>query len=99
MDIPIQKIYNFLTVSRGNWRNSIYISGKDSPHGFLLAPDRDGKPVIVEAGTLQQLSGEQIDPAECRGQLTESDFRDLFDLYLLWQFPNAETDVLMELSR
>lgn len=49
MDIPIQKIYNFLTASRGNWRNSIYISGKDSPHGFLLAPDRDGKPVISRA--------------------------------------------------
>ncbi len=99
MDISIQKTYNFLAACRGNWRNSIYISGKDSPRGFLLAPDRDGRPVIVETGALQQLSGEQIDPAECRGQLTESGFRDLFDRYLLWRFPNAETDVLTELSR
>lgn len=99
MDISLQKTYRFLAACRGNWRNCIYISGKDSPRSFLLAADRNGKPVIVEVGAIQQLSGEQIDPAECRGQLSGSDFRDIFDRYLLWHFPSAETDVLLELSR
>ena len=99
MNISALKIYSFLTACRGNWRNSIYITAKGAPHGYLMAADRDGKPVIVDEDALRQLSGEPVDPAECRGQLTESDFRDVFAQYLLWRFPDAETDVLTELSR
>ena len=82
----------FLTACSGNWRNSIYIkcqSEKDAP-GYLLAADRDGQPVILPIQRLYELTGVQIDPTECCGQLTEDGFAALYAQYLLWRLPAAE---------
>ena len=65
----------FLSACGGNWRNTIYIPGKRDA-AYLMAADRDGRPVIMPIGQFQRLSGVQIDPDECRGQLTQSAFQD-----------------------
>lgn len=80
--------YQFLSACRGNWRNSIYITcgGPDHP-GYLLSADRDGKPMLMPITQFQQLTGEQIDPTECCGQLSGEAFRCLYAQYLLWQEP------------
>lgn len=100
MTTDTKQLYLFLTACSGNWRSSIYIScqGKDDP-GYLLSADRDGKPIIISVAQFQHLTGEQIDPAECCGQLTEEAFRSLYALYLLWQCPAAQTDSLRLLSQ
>lgn len=101
MNPLIRQLYLFLSACGGNWRNTLYIScrerGLDSS-GYLLASDWDGKPVIMAVEQLRRHTGEQIDPGECRGQLTESAFKDIYAQYLLWQFPEEGADVLVALS-
>ncbi len=77
-----QRLYKFLSACAGNWRNAIYIS--DDGIGYLLSADRDGSPIVMAAEQFQQLTGEQIDPAECCGQLTGVGFKALYGQYLLW---------------
>lgn len=77
-----QQLYKFLSACAGNWRNAIYIS--DNGTEYLLSADRDGGPIVMAAEQFQQLSGEQIDSAECCGQLTGTGFKALYGQYLLW---------------
>ena len=87
-----KQLYLFLTACSGSWRNSVYIkcqSEKDDP-GYLLAADRDGQPVILPVQRFYELTGVQIDPAECCGQITEAGFEALYAQYLLWRLPEAE---------
>ena len=48
MTSSTKQLYLFLTACSGNWRNSIYIKcqGEKDAHGYLLAADQDGQPVI-----------------------------------------------------
>lgn len=85
-------LYQFLSACGGNWRNSVYISS-DGP-GYLLSADRDARPIILSVERFQSLTGEQIDPAECCGQLSEDAFRTLYAQYYLWQMPSAEDRLL-----
>ena len=87
-----RQLYQFLTACGGNWRNTIHIScrgEKDDP-GYLLAADRDGQPIILSVRQFYKLTGVQIDPAECCGQLTEAGFEALYAQYLLWRLPGTE---------
>lgn len=88
-ELTTRKLYAFLTACGGNWRNTIHISDKEGHSGWLLAADRDGKPVVMNVDVFQNQIKEQIDTSECRGVLTESAFGDLFAQYLLWQLPAA----------
>ena len=84
-----RRLYRFLSACGGNWRNTIHIAAQGSHTGWLMAADQDGKPVVMAVDAFQKLTQEQIDPAECRGYLTESAFGDIFARYLLWQIPDA----------
>ncbi len=89
------QFYAFLVACRGSWRNSFYIKSQQAEHpSHLLAFDRDGLPVLMAVDQLQQISGEQIDPAECIGRLTEADFKCLFAQYLLWKAPSQQEESL-----
>lgn len=75
-----RQLYRFLSACGGNWRNTLFVSCPEletSP-GFLVAADRDGCPVIMTPKSFYQLTGEQIDPAECYGQLTKDAFESIF---------------------
>lgn len=98
MNTVSKQLYVFLSGCAGNWRNSVFIVAKDHP-GYLLSADRDGMPVVMSVGQFQQLTGEQIDPTECCGQLTEASFSALYAQYLLWRLPGAEEDPLHYLSK
>ena len=95
----IQELYLFLSACRGNWRNTIFISDPKGNSGYLLAADRDGKPVIMSEEQFQLLTGELIDHSECRGQLTQSAFEDIYARLLLWQIAENGSDALAEVSR
>ena len=92
MTSSTKQLYLFLTARSGNRRNTIHIScqGDMDSSGYLLAADRDGQ-------QFYELMGEQIDPAECCGQLTEAGFESLYAQYLLWRLPTAEEHPLRRL--
>ena len=92
-------LYTFLSACSGNWRNTVHISCQEETDnsGYLLAADRDGQPVILPVQGFCELTGEQIDPAECCGQLTEAGFEALYAQYLLWHCPSAEEHPLRQL--
>lgn len=90
------QLYILLSACAGNWRNAVYIS--DTP-GYLFSADRDGHPIVMTVEQFQQLTGEQIDPTECCGQLTSEGFKALYSQYLLWYMPSAEDDPVSHLSR
>ena len=92
-------LYTFLSACSGNWRNTVHIScqGETDNPGYLLAADWSGQPVILPVQGFCELTGEQIDPAECCGQLTEAGFEALYAQYLLWHCPSAEEHPLRQL--
>lgn len=88
MNSSTKQLYQFLTACCGNWRSSIYITCQETDNpGYLLSADRDGKPMLIPIAQFQELTGEQIDPTECCGQLSGEAFRCLYAQYLLWQEP------------
>lgn len=91
------QLYNILSACAGNWRNCVYISagGPD----YLLSTSRDGQPIAMTVEQFQHLTGEQIDPAECCGQLTEAAFESLYAQYLLWHCSSAREHPLMTLCK
>ena len=97
MDLTTKHLYFFLSACRGNWRNTIYISDPKGTSGYLLAADRDGKPVIMSEELFQKLTGELIDHNECRGRLTLSAFEDIFAQFLLWKLSIDKPDILAAL--
>lgn len=97
MGSETQKFYCFLSACSGSWRNAVFIAAPNTP-GYLLTVDRDGRPLVMAAESFQQLSGEQIDPTECCGQLAKEGFASLYAQYLLWRVPSAEQDPLQYLS-
>lgn len=93
-----KQLYLFLTACSGNWRNTVHISCQGKTDiGYLLAADRDGQPVILSVQRFYELTGVQIDPAECCGQITEAGFETLYAQYLLWHLPAAEEHPLRKL--
>ena len=99
-----QELYHFLFACGGNWRGTIHIScrsctvHREGCEGYLLAADPEGRPVLMEVGRFCRLSGERIDPAECRGQLDRQAFEDIFGRYLLWALPSASPCPLRQLA-
>lgn len=92
-------LYSFLAACSGNWRNTIHVnSQRKESSGHLLAFDRDGKPVLVAVDQFQKLSGEQVDPTECLGRLTEPALKDLFAQFLIWQTASPQEQALESLS-
>lgn len=92
-----QRLYLFLSTCCGSWRNSVYIS--TGGPGYLLSANRDGHPIVMAVEQFQQISGEQIDPAECCGQLTGEGFKALYAQYLLWRLPSVDADPLLALAQ
>lgn len=85
-------LFAFLNAARGNWRNSIFIECRTCPYGrlepcvgFLLAPDSEGRPVLLPADVIYKLTGVSADKSECQAILSRQCFETLFSLWLDWQ--------------
>ena len=86
------QFYKLLSACAGNWRNCVHIPADGS--GYLLSANRDGQPIVMAVEQFQQLTGEQVDPAECCGRLSAEGFKALYAQYLLWHMPSAGDDPL-----
>ena len=97
MRTTIQQLAEFLTACRGNWRNACFISCNEckchSPcSGYLMSADAGGKPVLISAAEYECLTGQRIDPAECRGKLSQALARRGFS----WDAVSAAVDAVLE---
>ena len=103
MRTTIQQLAEFLTACRGNWRNACFISCdvckcRTPCSGYLMSADAGGKPVLISAAEYERLTGQRIDPSECRGNLSRSAFEDIYALYLSWCLSDDESCCLQMLS-
>ncbi len=101
------KLYAFLKAARGNWHNALYIScsapcqyGPIGPcEGYLLTADAEGLPLIIPAKTFRTLTGESIEPPDCRGHLTLQAFRSAYAAYIEWHTESLSDCPLMQLCQ
>ena len=49
-----------------------------------MAVDADGSPILMPAKVLKQISGESIEPEECRAVLGKQTFETVYGLYIEW---------------
>ena len=47
-----------------------------------MAVDADGSPILMPVNVLRQLSGESIEPEECRAVLGKQAFESVYGLYI-----------------
>lgn len=87
------QFYFFLQAVHGNWRNALFIrcrgaicpmAHQPSCAGYLLAADADGQPLLLPARTVEQLSGDTVDPEECAAVLDCRSFRSAYAKFLEW---------------
>ena len=106
MNDNLHNMYRFLKAARGNWHNAIYIkcSSLICPHGnlnpcegFLMAIDADGSPIFIPVEALRKLSGESVEPEECRITLNKHTFEAIYALYVEWHTVSSESCSLMQL--
>ena len=97
MEMKTQQLATFLSSCKETATTAIYIRDAASDSGYLMTADRDGVPLLVELRTLSRLMGEAIDPTECRGQLPQDVFEDVYAQYLLWHMPSSQEHSLRTL--
>ena len=92
------KFYSFLRAVRGNWRNAIFVScgcdacmyGREKPcSGFLLTVDERGQVMLLATETIRELTGEEVEPAECSAVLSRRSFDAAFSKYVEWHAPET----------
>ncbi len=102
------RLFPFYKAVGGNWRNAIYISCTCSqcPYtasglcgGYLLSANSDGVPMIVSARQYGAVTGEIVEPSECRGQITRQAFEAAYAQYILWQLSETGHCPLLIFSR
>lgn len=97
MNAMTQQLNSFLSSCRGNWRNALFIRDSEQSGGYLMTADRDGTPVLMEMGMFCRLTGQSIDPEECRSIMAQNVFEDIYAQYLLWRLPSAQEHSLRAL--
>lgn len=98
--------YSFLRAVQGNWRNTLFIQCScttcprkisQSCQGYLLAVDAEGKPILISVRDICRLTGESVDPVECRGVLKRKDFESVYCQYIEWHTESSRECALIQL--
>ncbi len=97
-------LYRFLELTRGSWRNAIYVECSDCVSGLsctdlLLATNDSGAPVVISVNLFQAMSGATVDKQECAGVITKDTFLSLFHRWLLWNISDSQTCPIPQLLR
>lgn len=88
MDNKKDAFYFFISLTRGNWRNAMFIecSKKCSSNckGFLMISDTEGVPMFYPVTLFEEKSKQIIDKNECAAVVSIHAFESIFDRWLLW---------------
>ena len=103
MFLEHNKLYVFSSLTRGNWRNALYIECKSCPFGknctgHLLTTDTEGVPVIYPVTKFQDETSERIDKYECIGVISRHSFESLYNRWLLWKISDKKQCTLLQLT-
>ena len=103
MIIKQNKPYIFSTLTRGNWRNALFIECKICPYGntcdgYLLTADTEGAPVVFPVNTFCEETGERIEKNECAGILSREGFESLYNRWLLWNVSDKKQCSLLQIT-
>lgn len=99
------KLYSFLSLTRGSWRNAFFIECTSCPYGnlgckgHLMTTDTDGTPLLVSVPSFERISNEKIDKIECASVITKEAFESLFNRWLVWNITNTKDCSIMQLVR
>lgn len=99
------KLYSFLSLTRGSWRNAFYIECTSCPyrnrecHGHLLTTDTDGTPLLISVQDFESSLNETIDKNECAAVITREAFETLFNRLLVWNITNTKDCSIVQLVR
>ena len=61
-----------------------------------MAVDADGSPILIPVKVLKQVSGESIEPEECRAVLGKQIFEAVYGLYMEWLTVSSTDCPLLE---
>ena len=64
-----------------------------------MAVDADGSPILIPVKVLKQVSGESIEPEECRAVLGKQIFEAVYGLYMEWHTVSSTDCQLLELCQ
>lgn len=64
-----------------------------------MAVDADGSPILIPVKVLKQVSGESIEPEECRAVLGKQTFEAVYGLYMEWHTVSSTGCPLLELCQ
>lgn len=105
MKTKVCAVAAFLEAVRGDWRNAIYIEcerclyDKNEPcRGYLLAFNRDAIPLIIQAGSISQSIGTNIDADECIAKLSHRSFDTVYARWLVWATDSSRSCSLLSLA-
>lgn len=83
-------LYRFLNLTRGSWRNAIYVDCISCPYenrnctGHLLITDAEGTPLLLTVPHFEEMTGDKVDKFECAAIITKKVFESLYDRWLSW---------------
>ena len=93
------RLYAFFKAIRGNWRNAIYVScdqvncpygHKPACSGYLMIGNENGQPLVISEADYIRITGEAIEPAECKGTLTRQAFECMYAQYVYWNVTSVQ---------
>ncbi len=101
------QFYPFLKAVKGNWHNALYIGcpngscqyGGNPCHGFLLAADAEGLPILMPVDFFKRLTGEDVEAEGCKGRLRLKAFQSAFSSYIEWHTDSASECPLLQLCQ
>lgn len=97
-------LYQFLNLTKGCWRNSIYVKcsnclfGKSNCSNHLLTVNIDGSPVFISVNKFQRLTNEIVVEDECISIIDRTDFEKLFNMWLIWNTDTSKECFILKLS-
>lgn len=104
MKHEVVSLYEFLNLTKGCWRNSIYVKCLNCPFGktdcsdHLLTINVDGTPRFISVKIFQMLTDEIITEDECIAIINRTDFENLFNMWLIWNTDTSKECSILNLS-
>ncbi len=96
-------LYIFLSLSRGSWRNTVYVECTACPYkknickGHLLICDTEGAPLLLSVEAFEKMTGDFVDKNECVGIISRPIFESLFNRWLVWNINNPKECSILQL--
>lgn len=94
--------YLFLSLTRGNWRNALYIECKNKCKpdckGYLMVSDTEGVPFLYPISVFEEKTKQLIDVNECSGVLRKQDFEAVYNRWLIWNVADKNNCSILQLT-